>query len=803
MRGDAVDRNRAEPWTVPLPPDEPLLSHPHLRLGQHVGQVLAAARHILGRHSAGLRPLWPVLEASVRLHDLGKGSAAFQRYIRNPGGYRGPKEEKAHATLSMVLGMLLLQAGRLPALGARVWPWPPELSSLLLAIAVGGHHRGLCSREALGGWFLNDRSCAVLRRQMPTLQLERLGAETGLDLGGLAAGARPWLDAEETVADAWDALDELLGLDQSAALRFRLHVQFVFACLLEADKAFLAVAEPRRYLRSARPSLPAGLVERLLGQVPPAPLSELREQARREALAAIGAAPEQRLWTLTLPTGLGKTLCAASWALALRERLAAEGAVPPRLVLALPFLSIIDQTQQVWRGLLRPLGRVSGEVLLESHSLADRRYEDSELDEGSAEFFVDTWRSEVVVTTFDQLLMALMDPRTKHQMRFHNLVDALIVLDEVQSLPVILWDPLGRLLEQLAQLGSTRVLLMSATQPAILTGVRELVSEPERYFRRFGRYRLVLRHTELLPLEDFARQCAEQAPQWLREGRRVLITLNTRRSARRVRDEIERAVGQPPELLSADVRPRDRLRAIGRIRRGAACIAVSTQCVEAGVDIDMDLVLRDFAPLDSLVQIAGRCNRNGRRPRCEVVVVRLASERGRPFGDYVYDPIHLQETFEALRGRSDVEEEQVHELCAAYFAALRRKMDVGQQVTKSLASWRELPDTARLRTVRELLRGEVRDKVDFLIVERGCGLARRLRACLRIEDRWARRRALRRLAPQIQSRTVSVYARDAPRPADVARALGPLWLLRRKFYSPRRGILLPDAGAEPESLQIF
>src|SRR4029077_17721420 len=135
-------------------------------------------------------------------------------------------------------------------------------------------------------------------------------------------------------------------------------------------------------------------------------------------------------------------------------------------------------------------------------------------------------------------------------------------------------------------------------------------------------------------------------PEW--RGRKVLITLNTRRSAR-VGMKALRQGGEQVEFLTADVTPADRLAAVKRIKEAASCLVVSTQCIEAGVDIDMDMVIRDFGPLDSLIQVAGRCNRNGERERGTVEVVRLREDdREMEFASYIYDEVLRGVTGEVL-----------------------------------------------------------------------------------------------------------------------------------------------------------
>jgi CRISPR-associated endonuclease/helicase Cas3 len=496
-----------------------------------------------------------------------------------------------------------------------------------------------------------------------------------------------------------------------------------------------------------------------------------------------------------LPTGTGKTLLAATWLLQHRaDRPAADP--PPLVLIVLPFLSIIDQTTKEYQGLLKGLGLDPGD-LISYHSLSDRTY-DTSLDDKSQEFFLDTWRSSVVITTFDQFLMALLSPRGKHQMRFHHLTDAVIVLDEVQTLPPRLWTPLQAVLSELVRMGTTRILAMSATQPGFLPNNSELIAAPEAFFNQMHRYKIVLRLGTSIRLTDFAAECVQRLPEW--GMRKVLITLNTRRSARVIMDSLRKA-GGAVEFLTADVTPADRLAAVERIKTCRSCVVVSTQCIEAGVDIDMDLVIRDFGPLDSLIQVAGRCNRNGALERGTVEVVQLKEDdQPTEFASYIYDDVLRFATGEVLAGRKEVMEEEVFPLTKQYFLKLWEKKNTGEDVLRAWASWEETESTKRL------LRGIEPPKVAFVVIEKDTELLHDLETAQGVEDRWEKRRAFRRLAARVSLLTVSVYLRDGFDPSRYGEPFPPgktareawFWLLKPGYYTSDRGLDLGAAAEEAE-----
>ncbi len=752
-----------------------LLSHPHQTLQTHIHDVVKAADWAINNHSNILFDKNPLLRdltmRAVDAHDLGKGSNAFQEYIRNPKGFRGAPIAKAHSPLSMLLVLRLAQQEDWAA-----------LDTLPVAAAVAGHHSGMPLADDLPGLLLDTIPAYVWKNQLTGLPISELAVHTGLPVQDLSLNSDIISEADYLEYDLLETLNELSLLD---ALKLRLNTQFALSLLLEADKTFLAVdKEYRKRLQIPREiDIPPSCVDVHLSGKPESPLNIRRTKVRQEVLAATNPQMEAGIHTVTLPTGMGKTMVATSWALKLRNTLKKDNQFS-KVVIVLPYLSIIDQTVQEYRELLGDLG--TPDVLLQMHSISDRVF-DPEMDGDSNDFFIDTWQSPFVITTFDQFLLALFGPRAKHLMRYHNLYDALIVMDEVQTLPCKLWDSVNHLFQTLTQVGNARFLIMSATQPGFLTGATELVANPKNEFANFQRYQLVLKHGTKQPLEDFTSSIIDRLSEF--EDKRVLITLNTRRSARYVRDALEEECVAPLFFISADVTPKDRLISIQKIKEGNPCIVVSTQCVEAGVDIDMDLVIRDFGPFDAIVQIAGRCNRNNKKPRCDVEIVSLTNENSQDFARMIYDKYSLQETHKVLDKQETIREEKIYELCTTYFNALGKR-DTGKDITENFAYWREIP------SVRELLRGKEREKYEFIVAKEDPGLIEAIAEAHNIEDRWEKRRAIRKLAGRIGRVTVSVYAKQGWEPEDFADACGPFWILRDEYYHSDRGLVLPESETE-------
>ncbi len=771
---------------------ERLRSHPHLFLGEHVDQINMALEGIFNWHSqTTITPtVREILKKVVYYHDLGKGTAAFQEFIGDPLNYKGSKNEKSHTLLSFFFTLAK----------ALEEDWN-ELDAFILAAAVKGHHGRLptISEKKTGGancpeWdidnFAGGERARLIKKQLTQVDYQRLSNETGINLDNLFNGgvAEEFTKLLMTLKKylSKNITTKVLSLSEKEAVDFRLRAQLIFSIFLEADKAFLAVSDPALYLRRDPKHWEARWIDRHIGEPAKTETNKLRQKAKSDVIDNIERNKTQKIYSMTAPTGLGKTLLAATWAFTLKENITALYDVYPKIIVVLPFLSVIDQTAKEYERVLKKGGHeADGAWLLTSHSIADRNYAEW-LEEGEKPFYVDTWRTELIITTYDRFLMSLMEPASRHQMRFHSLCDALIILDEVQSLPCKLWQPLDKIFHSLSETCNTRILLMSATLPPFVKDAALLLPAYKSYFARCERYKLILRLREKMSLEEFCEELEINLSGW--KNKRVLITLNTRQCARKVRDALVNSpvndTRLPVYFISADVTPGDRLKTIKKIKDGTPCIVVSTQCIEAGVDIDMDLVIRDFAPLDSLIQIAGRCNREGKKKRCSVEIVDLVDEEGNRYSEMIYDCIHLQVTRELLEDVLEVPEEKVLKLSYQYFQKLFGKKDTGYQHLKRFARWQDD------ESVQELLRGKKKIQYTFLVIQQDPSLKEAMANANRVKDRWERREAWRKMAGRIAMISVSVYAKLGFYPERIADEYLGNCLLREGYYSSDCGLLV-------------
>lgn len=350
---------------------------------------------------------------------------------------------------------------------------------------------------------------------------------------------------------------------------------------------------------------------------------------------------------------------------------------------------------------------------------------------------------------------------------------------------------------------------MSATQPRFLDNAIELVPTiidgnaekgPERYFEKLSRYKLLLKHKDKQALDDFIVEMKNRLPETKEE--KIMIVLNTRDSAKRVYEDIKNIAGNREiYFLSSYVIPAERLDRIEKIKSSKQALVITTQCIEAGVDIDMDYVIRDFGPLDSIIQVAGRRNREGEKGIKIVEIVRLydpdAVSNFCPSGEFnamVYgndSRLSLDATMDTLnKCKSDeVMESEVFDLAYQYFIELKRK-DLGKNRTECLIDFSHnyLRNGKQHKfDIRTELRGEL--KQYNLIVEKCVPELRKEIEQIFEEDmdRWERRRKLKELSGKIAMNSISVNAYKF-NPEDIAeKGEGNFYFLNSSFYDDEIG----------------
>jgi CRISPR-associated endonuclease Cas3-HD len=573
------------------------------------------------------------------LHDLGKYSDLFTKRL----------EGKVH-------GLDHWSAGAWEALHSS------RPFGVAAALAIQGHHIGLqrSAKSALG-----DLRPEHLLSQHP-LRLALTEEKPKRLLARLAADGIVLPRVERSVYDS-----QLSSAAPGAAM---LAVRMLFSALVDADYLeteahFRRDASGTKRYRPLSPDLePARALAAVTARLDD--LSRTSGAApgvasvRADLLAACLAAADQPpgLFTLTAPTGAGKTLAMLAFALRHAQRNGMR-----RIVTAIPFLSILEQTAQVYREILEP--HFPDSYLIEHHSLAEVAADrgDAPAESGGrgnprgrdgldgqdearlrARWLTENWDAPLVVTTSVQLLESLFANRPKACRKLHRLAGTVVLLDEVQTLPPQLAVPTLAALSHLAERYGASVVFATATQPAFDTldgEVRKLTMSGWRptpvvpvdldLFDRTRRVQVEWRIANVTPWGALADELAEQ--------RRALTIVNMKAHAHKLAKALKDRRGSDGLFhISTNMCPAHRNRVLSLIRQrlaipGAPCLVVSTQCIEAGVDVDFPTVYRALAPLDAIAQAAGRCNRNGLLEGLGHLVVFRPDELDNPYPSGVYD----------------------------------------------------------------------------------------------------------------------------------------------------------------------
>ena len=536
------------------------------------------------------------------LHDIGKYGDLFQQRLLDPAHIKGLDHWSAGAWIAI-----------------------RKYRALAAAFAIQGHHIGLTAWQDM----LRIRPEELENRHPLNLRLTDPDADRLLSrlLGDGLEPAKPLTPL--ITAKPGNTLKNLAEM---------LNVRRLFSALVDADfldteAHFQGSGEGKAY-RPGGQALQAEqsltiLLDAIakLGRKSDAPshINRIRSDLLGDCLRAAERQPG--LFTLTAPTGSGKTL--AMLAFALKH---AQWHGLRRIVLVIPYLTIIEQTAAIYRDLFE--SRFGADYVLEHHSMAGFGAEDNEEDseveaERRRRLLAENWDAPIIVTTSVQFLESLFSNRPSSCRKLHRLAGSVILFDEVQTLPVSLAVPTLAALSHLSREWKSSVVFSTATQPAfehldrevreyVPSGWQpeEIVRQPQQMTERLRR--VVYRFPSRGETTDWATLADRIA-----EYEQGLCIVNLKRHARQIYQSFSEE-DDSCYHLSTNLCPMHRRRVLEEVREklndSRRCRLVATQCVEAGVDVDFPKVWRAMGPLDAIIQAAGRCNRHGNREQGEMTV---------------------------------------------------------------------------------------------------------------------------------------------------------------------------------------
>lgn len=572
---------------------------------EHCLNVARLARELIyeDEDSCGLKDL--AYNAGL-LHDFGKYRPDFQRYIlaasgANPSGKVPTKAPHA------IVGAI--EARRL---------FDEPMIADTLAYCVSGHHRGLYDHNEMERRLRHGehkRWCDACEK---LTSVEDLGTTDCDDVG------EPY-DLQMAIRMLFSALVDADRLDTEqfmtpdlSAERLRIKGNYASLCTL------------RERLRAKTESF---------SSAPDTPVNRARAYFL-ESCRTHGAGSDPGIYTLSLPTGAGKTISSMAWAL--------EMAIcnhHDRIIYVIPYTSIITQTAMVFREIF------GEENILEHHSevVVEQQGEGDSGDEQMSrlKFLIENWDAPIILTTNVQFFESLFSSKPAKCRKVHSIANSVIVMDEVQALPEGFLSPILSAIDTLSEAFHCSILCCSATQPVYdedlnspddgsdyytpLDTRGDLVPREVKYFVPFDRVDYHLEPQTVTSQELADRLAAEHS---------VLCVLNSRKDA----GQVYRALRDLPQVNAYEVIHLSRSmcsahlrRAIEtikvRMREGKPTKVISTQLIEAGVDLDFPCVWRAHSGLGSIIQAGGRCNREGKMERRGQVFVFSLADGSRPFGN--------------------------------------------------------------------------------------------------------------------------------------------------------------------------
>lgn len=557
------------------------------------------------------------------LHDLGKATSIFDQYIRSATGLIDPDEDEYidakgmkgkidHSTAgAQLINRYYLNKGN-----------QYLFISEILPLVIASHHSGLSNCLTTDG---EDKFSERMNKLEEDTRLNEAYSNLDDDIKQRINN----ILTEESTNDFFNkkiiSMRENIDSKETSMFNVGLLTRFLFSCLIDADRLntadfeMMERAKLRNYGKYTEWSV---LIKRLNQELSKFTNQNQVDILRQEISNQCFEFSEKPkgLYQLTVPTGGGKTLSSLRFALN-----HAENHKMDRIIYVIPYTSIIDQNAEKVRGFLEnkdKKGKYLNNVVLEHHSNLTPEEENTK-----QKLLSEDWDAPIVFTTMVQFLETLFGHGTRDARRMHQLANSVIIFDEIQTLPIKCIHLFNVAVRFLTHTCGTTVILCTATQPLLDRVMpkeraleasldQQMIPDIQNLFKKLKRVEVYDRR-KVGGWEET--EVAELVEEELKETGSVLTIVNTKKSAVQLFKILKNQSNVQVYHLSTNMCPAHRMKVISDIKEclpdKKPVICISTQLIEAGVDIDFGTVIRYTAGLDSIAQAAGRCNRNGERPK--------------------------------------------------------------------------------------------------------------------------------------------------------------------------------------------
>lgn len=686
-----------------------LMSHPNKKLENHLKNVADFSYDVFNFLEIENKELFSNISFLIGLtHDFAKSTSFFQTYLSD----HTKKENTQHSFLSAIFTYYVVKN----YLDKNNINFESNLS-IISYIVVLAHHGNLKDITKLDDYNEKKINSKMVLKQIEDLKssddnLSKFYDDFEIDFFR-------FFDEFDEISE--EITDELLIFSFEGNIDNYFYILLFYSSLLDADK--MDASESKRINRENIPGDIVDIFKKNNLRDSKDNINKTREEAYQEVNGNIlNMDLNEMILSIELPTGIGKTFTGVSAALKLKERINNELNFNPRIIYSLPFLTIVDQNSDTISSILNESSLKGSNFLLNHNHLSDMNYKSNDLenyDISNSKILIEGWNSEIIVTTFIQFFYSIISNKNKSLRKFHNITNSIILLDEIQSLPYKYWKIINLFFKKLAYEYNCWIILMTATQPYIFkeNEIKSLVDNVDYYFNKFDRVNYNF-NLDSQNFEDFKKEFVDKISNDSKND--YLVVLNTINSSKELYEFIKDYysvmdydiylddcngicyIGDDIQLiyLSNNIIPKHRLEKINAIKESnRQSIVISTQLIEAGVDIDVDIIYRDLAPLDSLVQTAGRCNRSGNKEKGIVNVISLRNENGKSYSSFIYDSLLLNKTKEVLTSLNQISEKEFN-LAAAknYFKLIYNSGTQDDYLIKIIENLRfpEIPSNFKL-----------------------------------------------------------------------------------------------------------